>query len=116
MKNGIVFTPCVEYAVPAARNEQIDPASVIPPEGEPFAEAQARLMTEIAKSTLRLKADTAVAVVLRPLAWGAVRCALEEKPTSDLWDLLNEPEGVAQFEVPGDRLRAHRPAVLRMFL
>ena len=30
MKNGIVFTPCVAYAVPAAMNDDIEPASVMP--------------------------------------------------------------------------------------
>ena len=30
MKNGIIGRPCVAYAVPAAMNEHIEPASVIP--------------------------------------------------------------------------------------
>ncbi len=30
MKNGIIVTPWVAYAVPAAMNEDIEPASVIP--------------------------------------------------------------------------------------
>ena len=30
MKNGIVLTPCVAYAVPAAMNDDIEPASVMP--------------------------------------------------------------------------------------
>jgi hypothetical protein len=30
MKNGIVLMPCVAYALPAAMNDEIDPASVMP--------------------------------------------------------------------------------------
>jgi hypothetical protein len=62
------------------------------PSGEPLVAAQQRLTEIIDNLPTRFSTDAQhVAMVVRPLAWGLLRCWAEDRPLADLWELL-EPE------------------------
>ncbi|MEM8757203.1 MAG: histidine phosphatase family protein [Planctomycetota bacterium] len=88
-----------------------DPAEVAVPEGEPMLDAQTRLVAAFAKACEKLRnTDPGVGLVLRPMAYGLLRCWLSGQPASELWNVANEP-GFAWYEVPRDRLREARLGV-----
>jgi broad specificity phosphatase PhoE len=70
----------------AYRQWREDPASVCPPEGEPLAPAIERLAQEIKKQGRKHVAGC-LGVVLGPLSFAAVRCHLDGKPYSRLWEV-----------------------------
>lgn len=113
---GMLACGCEHRFAAAFKQWKIDPASVYPPEGESYADAQSRLMSEVAKASARLKGGTALGVVLRPIAWAIVVATLEGRPATELWDIMASPDLVRPVVVPGATLKAHRPAVIRMFL
>ena len=74
------------------REWRTDPGSVCIPEGEPLIAAQARLVRAVVGLGGKFASDAQhVAVVVRPLAWGLLRCWAESRALTDLWKLL-EPE------------------------
>ena len=70
---------------------QEDPGSVTAPEGESLTGAVDRVLAEIRKAADRTKRENpAVGVVLRPVAYAAVRCWLEALPTTQMRGVLGE--------------------------
>lgn len=81
------------------------PERITPPEGESLIDAQERLLGAIEKTLSKIKGpNTNVALVLRPFAWAIVRCWFENEKLSSLWDQLEQPVGVEQFEVTKSQL------------
>lgn len=68
-----------------------DPTAVSVPDGEPVLEADARLRAAIAKAIEKCadSGDT-VALVLRPFAWGLLRCRLLGRPLAECWEVSRE--------------------------
>lgn len=92
-----------------------DPASVMPPEGEPLDQARSRLLAKVAGVMTRIKVGETLAIVARPMALEIVTAACEERPITDLASTV-ESLLVRRIRVPSDRLRAYRPAAIKTFL
>lgn len=60
------------------------PLTVVPPEGEPIADAVERIGRALNKRIMQ-NSLPAAAFVLRPMAMAAARCHLENRPLSELW-------------------------------
>lgn len=90
----------------AWRQWREDPASVVAPQGESLVEARARIIGALASQIERLKGGTASAVVVRPIAFGLVRCWLGERPTKELWALSRGEEWACWYEAGEDVLGA----------
>lgn len=76
------------------------PERIAPPEGESLADAQERLLSAIEKTLAKCKgARPHVAIVLRPLAWGVVRCWLTGDQVCSLWDQLEATNTIEHFEL-----------------
>jgi broad specificity phosphatase PhoE len=76
-----------------------DPLSLVPPEGEPIADARARLLRASAKLLKKTRA-TEIAFVLHPIAFGLLRCRLAERPADDLWRILADGRRVERYAFP----------------
>ena len=70
----------------------------MPPEGEAFGDAQARIFRACAKILRRSRGDR-TAIVLRPIALGFVRCWLADRPASDVWVSLSDRPQIEQYLV-----------------
>lgn len=68
----------------AYRQWMTDPGSVVPPEGEPLEAAQRRIVGALARA-LEKSRNSAVAVVLGPMALALLRRCLVGRGTRDLW-------------------------------
>jgi broad specificity phosphatase PhoE len=96
-----------------------DPASVMPPEGESIDHARHRLLTKIAGVLSRVKNGESLAIVARPMALEIIAAACQDRPITDLAATLAatvESLLVRRISVPGDRLKAYRPATIKTFL
>jgi broad specificity phosphatase PhoE len=95
---------------------QEDPLAVVPPEGEPIAEARDRLLGAVSKLLRRSRAEE-IALVLHPIALGLLRCRLAERPASEMWRILESRPTVERYAVPRNLITrlaepAAEPAVL----
>lgn len=91
---------------PSCYNQWRDfPERITPPEGESLAEAQERLINAIEKALSKVKGSNPnIAIVLRPIAWAAVRSWLTNESMSSLWDQLEQPVRVEQFVITKSQL------------
>lgn len=81
-----------------------DPTAVTPPDGDTLADTEARVLNALRRS-LEKSGRGGVALVLRPISLGLVRCWLTGRPLEDLWEVVSEaPEG-EWFAVPRERLK-----------
>lgn len=78
------------------RQWEQDPLRLVPPEGEPVAEARARVFSALGRIVKRSRSEE-VAVVLPPLSLGLLRCRLADRPASDLWPLLRDRPDVERY-------------------
>lgn len=83
---GLAAEEFAEKFPTASKQWQDDPASVVPPEGETLALADERIVASLARALEKSKASGAIAVVLRPVALGLVRCWLKGLPVSKVWE------------------------------
>lgn len=69
-----------------------DPGSVIPPEGEPLVEARERLVCGVVRLLDKARPDAGegIALVLKPLAMGVVRAAIEDAPSRRVFELSRQ--------------------------
>lgn len=86
----------------AARQWQDDPECVCPPEGEAFAEARGRVIGGVRKIIDKAKPGSVVALVLRPIALGTVRCWLTNAGTDQIWSQVEDRPAAEWFEVELD--------------
>jgi broad specificity phosphatase PhoE len=75
-----------------------DPVSLIPPEGEPIAEARARIFGAVAR-LLRKSRAPEVAVVLHPVGFGLLRCWLAGRPSDELWAMVRDAPRMERYAV-----------------
>ena len=78
------------------RQWEEDPLSLAPPEGEPIADARARIFKALARLLKRSRADE-VAVVLRPVSLGLFRCWLDDAPVEQLWSMVTDRPAVERY-------------------
>lgn len=80
-----------------------DPTAVTPPEGESLTYAEDRLLGGLRRSLAR---RSSAAVVLRPPAFGILRCWLSNRPLTDLWPVLADAPSAELFVVERSRLKS----------
>jgi len=73
-----------------------DPLSLSPPEGEPLADARARIFEACSKILKRSKSDHPV-IVLRPLGLGFMRCWLCDRSVTSLWDIVKARPQIERY-------------------
>ncbi len=85
----------IEDRCPTAyRQWKADPSSVIPPDGEAFEEALARVSEALSHAIPKhVKAGQGLAIVVGPTIHALIKCWLEKRPAADLWQLVED--GVA---------------------
>lgn len=83
---GLAAEEFAEKFPTASKQWQDDPASIVPPEGETLSAADERIVASLARALEKTKASGAIAVVLRPVALGLIRCWLKGLPVSKVWD------------------------------
>ncbi len=112
---GILKSSFAEKFPSAARQWQDDPGAVTAPEGESIGGARQRIVSELTRLLLRHKpSEGAIGVVLRPLAMGMARLALDDLSTVETPRVLGSPVHAEWRSLSRERLReigeAHRPA------
>ncbi|MGP1273564.1 MAG: histidine phosphatase family protein [Phycisphaerales bacterium] len=108
---GMLRSDLEEKFPKAFRRWEDEPSEVMVPEGEPIAEAQHRLVAAMGRSLEKLRSpDPGVGIVLRPMAYGLVRCWLSGVPISQLWSMADAPS-YEWHELSRDRLRGAREGV-----
>jgi len=90
------------------RQWQEDPAGVMVPEGETFAEAQDRVVAALKRVLVRASGDEAVAVVLRPIALGLGLCWVDGAELRNVWPMVEGVHGPVWRTLRRELLRATR--------
>jgi len=85
------------------------PGTVAPPDGESLEAVQERILGQLFKSLRKIKSEhPIVGLVLNPYAWAVLKCWLDQRPLSNVWDYLeNEPQPES-FSLDRDVVEAHR--------
>lgn len=88
-----------------------DPACVAPPEGETVASLVERAMPVLQKWVGKRRGPKRIAVILRPLAYGALRCRLEGRGTTCCRGWMESSVEPVSFDVTAHdpRLSAEMP-------
>lgn len=87
-----------------------DPSGVQAPEGEAVEEYAAKVVAALASTLSKAKAGSAVGVVVRPLALGVIRCALNSASLCELWSMVRERPEFEWYQVQKtDPRLAHPP-------
>ncbi len=103
---GLCKATAAEKYTKAYKQWSLDPTSVLPPEGESFADAEARILRTLAKAVLKHKSSDPIAVVLRPSASAIVRCWLESLPRERVSWMIERPAVIEWRSVPRARFDA----------
>jgi|GEM_PF-398489 len=92
-----------------------DPFTVSVPNGEPMDDARDRMIEVLRRLVPKYASATGtLAVILRPTAFGMARCYLQGLPSTQLWELAHDGDGIERLTLDCDRLRERLglPAVL----
>jgi len=96
----------------ASKSWREDPARVSAPEGETLAEADERIVGELARALERSKAgETAVAVVLRPIAFGLALCWLKGLPMGSCREATRDAGPIVWHTIARSDLKGVRSRV-----
>lgn len=87
-----------------------DPTAVSVPEGEQVEAAAERVVSALARALGKVKAGTSVAVVLRPISFGMVKCWLDSMPMTMLWHAIEGGAPVERREIAKDTLKRDKAA------
>jgi broad specificity phosphatase PhoE len=72
-----------------------DPSSVTAPEGESLLALRERFLPALERAVAKSRPRAPIAVVLRPIVLALARCHLQQRPCSELWQLVwNAPASV----------------------
>jgi len=84
---GLNCADAEERAGKAFRQWREDPTSVVPPGGEPIAEAAERVIGQVRALLAKARGDEncGVCLVLRPMVFGIVRCWLRGEDLAEMW-------------------------------
>lgn len=94
----------------AYRQWEEDPTGVSVPGGESLADAESRVLMSLSRSLEKVK-ESSVAVVLRPVVLGLVRCWLTGRSTRGLWDEVESAPAMEWHVVSRVRLKDVREAL-----
>lgn len=98
---------------PSAHKQWINnPSAVRVPGGESLAAAEHRILEALACGLEKTKAGRErIGVVVRPMAWGLIRCWLSETPIDRIWNVLKDAPMYGWYEVERERLETVRGTV-----
>lgn len=102
---GLTHAALEERSPTIWRRWREDPTAVSVPEGEQVEAAADRVVSSLIRALSKQRPGASVVVVLRPIAYGMVRCWLDAMPLSLLWRAIESGPRVERREVPKDRLR-----------
>ncbi|MBL4810012.1 MAG: histidine phosphatase family protein [Phycisphaerales bacterium] len=84
------------------------PGTVAPPDGESLEAVQERVLAQLFKSLRKLKSEhPIVGLVLRPYAWAVLKCWLDQKPLSDVWEHHGSPPMPESFTLDREVVDSH---------
>lgn len=91
---------------PSAYKQWINnPSSVRVPGGESLIEAERRILEGLVNGLEKVKAGHhRVGLVVRPMAWGLLRCWLSDTPIDRIWDILRDAPMYGWYEVEREKL------------
>lgn len=96
----------------AGRKFLEDPTGVCAPEGERLSDYAQRVVPEVGKvlsrAVARVRSGVEVAIVLRPIALGLVRCALEGRGACEVWEMVTDRPNLEWHSVERDDPRLTR--------
>lgn len=107
---GLRFVELEERYCRAGRLWLEDPCGVTAPEGQCIAEYGREVVAALGARLARCRAGTSVAVVLRPIALGVVRCALNGADMSRLWTMVNDRPDDEWYDLSRGDTRLAAPA------
>lgn len=80
----------IEHRFPAACREwRENPSTILPPEGEPFADAEMRIRVALSEILDRASGKP-TAIVCRPIPFAMALCWLSARPARDLWTIVEQ--------------------------
>jgi len=82
-----------------------NPTSVQAPQGDTVGESAQRILNALARALDR-SGKGAIVVVLRPIAWGVVRCWAQDRPLEQLWVALRDNPPVDRLTLPREKLES----------
>lgn len=85
-----------------------DPCGVVAPDGDALPATAERVLKAFAKATSRCKAGASVAVVVRPIALGVIRCALNEADLGQLWAMATDRPAMEWYAIHSNDPRLGR--------
>lgn len=86
-----------------------EPGSVAPPDGESLEMVQNRVLDRLFLNLSKLRSDhPVVGLILRPYAWAVLKCWLDQKPLSDVWDYLEQSGSVESFSLDWSIIESYR--------
>lgn len=98
---------------PSAHKQWLNnPSTVRVPGGETLAAAELRILEALAYGLDKTKAGRErIGVVVRPMAWGLIRCWLSETPIDRIWTVLKDAPMYGWYGVERERLESVRGTV-----
>ncbi|MBO6514858.1 MAG: histidine phosphatase family protein, partial [Phycisphaerales bacterium] len=91
----------LETRFPSVYSQWIDqPGTVAPPDGESLETVQGRVLEQLFKGLLKLRSDhPMVGLVLRPYAWAVLKCWIDQRPLSEVWEYLEMTSSIESFSL-----------------
>lgn len=86
-----------------------DPCGVTAPEGEALTVYSGRLIPSFAKVLGKCKPASAVGMVVRPIALGLIRCAMNRADLNELWTMVSDRPTFEWYHVQRDDPRLNQP-------
>ncbi|HVZ94710.1 MAG TPA: histidine phosphatase family protein, partial [Phycisphaerales bacterium] len=98
---GLLSDELSERFPTCAKQWRDDPSVVTPPEGETFGEVVGRVLDALNKVVGKARGK-GIAMVLRPIEFGVVRCLLSGQAMSEIWTMVEDgPEVESRTVSPG---------------
>lgn len=86
-----------------------DPCGVLAPEGDSIDACAERVMKAFTKVLGRHKLGSSVGVVVRPIALGMIRCALNDADLGCLWSMVTDRPTMEWYSIQRNDPRLSRP-------
>jgi len=96
---GRLESEIAERSPKAYRPWKQDPTAASPPEGESVLDAQTRVLSALARALDKAPSGP-VALALRPIPLALARLAIENRPLSEMWDVIEDTPRVWSVDAP----------------
>jgi broad specificity phosphatase PhoE len=86
-----------------------DPCGVVAPEGDSLGETAERVLKAFGKGMGKCKVGGSIALVVRPIALGIIRCALNEVDLGELWSMTQDRPALEWYTIQRNDPRLIKP-------